>query len=526
MPIDHKSELTNESSWQPVFLRILEQGDSAAREKVLDFISMQTDLSADDAGRFLPILQRLLLDSEPRLRYFSRKACNAFDKWLNVADPRLNEPGTPENGNNLTTKEILLRKMRLGSRYVAFDAMERLTESGDLTLADPLIQFITSEQDTFKISYLVKRIGRISDQRIPALVESFLDHPDPRVVANALESLWDLGTPHLAAKFKTMAESTDNRIRANAVRALFKYAPEEAEKSIETMLTSRNPAWQDSAVFLLQALRTAQHEKFRDIALNSSFAGIRLRALDIPILGSSGTPPATTTTEQRGEKKRHLLGLVFSLVFAGIFNFYFTPRSIAFSLFMGIPGLITLILVRNRNPFFARIALSLLFLAIGDSDRHSLLIIPILMIIWTGSGDPAGIISTKGGFFAGLFVLSSLLLANLEFSRYLQLSQGLEHLSGFLGKSRPLLAILVSHKRSFFAGMFAIISLGTLATAGIDRWSPTDNEPSRLKRQLLIPAIGLLLILACHLAYNLSVAAVLATNGLTQPQTIVKFLSD
>ena len=520
-----------ESTWQAAFQTLLDEGTPADQEKVLEFLGHQDELTAEDAGKFLPILQRLLLDAEPRIRYFARKARNAFSKWNSPGESEADVTLAGGNGDNLTTKEILLRKMRLGSRYVSFEAMERLTESGDVSLGEPLLQFLDSEADPFKISFLVKRIGRIPDPRIPQVLATYFEHSDPRIVANALEGIWGLSVPELTPRLKTLAESPDNRIRANAIRALFHYAPADSGEHIERMLDSRNPAWQDSAVFLLKVLDIPHHENLREKALNSPFAGIRLRALEIPKISgtASSAPPSQTdqpgSPDQGGTRDR--LGLVLTLLIAGLANFYFAPRSMAVSLAMGLPGLIALILVRNRHPVIGRIALSLIFLAISDRDGNALLLIPIFLVIWTGISDPTGFISSKAGFFAGLFAITTLLLANLEFSRYLQLSQGLEHLSGFLGKSPALLNVLTSHKRTFFTALFVIISSGTLLIANFERWfPPSDHDRSRSKLLYLIPILGIVLVLVCHLAYNFSIAAVLAGRGLTQPREILKFLSD
>jgi hypothetical protein len=268
-------------------IRLLREGASEDRQLVLDFIAGQTTLTASEARPFVPLLRQNLMHPDTQVRYFARRAQSQLNgQFPSIFQERASETPVIEmnlgTGAPLSTREILLQKLLLGSRYVAFEAMDRLTESGDPTLAEPLISYLEVTKDPYRISFLVKRLPRIRDPRIPETVATYLDHPDPRVVANAIEGLWLVRVPIYREVFARLAESPDNRIRGNAVRALAHYDPEAAHAHLQSMLESSSIALQDTGVYLLGMLRPPDLQELAEIALKSTFTTIRLKVLEIP----------------------------------------------------------------------------------------------------------------------------------------------------------------------------------------------------------------------------------------------------
>ena len=492
-----------------------------------------------DAQSFVPLIQENLVHSEPNVRYFARKARNSLGKGGEKTQPGDDDLQKELSQSSLSTREILMRKIRLGSRYVAFEAMDRLTESRDSELAGPLISFIEAEKDSFKVSYLIKRIWKIPDPRIPETIKSQLQHSDLRVVANALEGLWELDVPQYREIFAKLAEHPDNRIRANAVRALFKYLPDEAEKFLKVMLETPNIPNQDSAVFLLKVLRPKNVGKLAEIALNSQFAGVRLRALEIPIVPGLSKENSVGGDSERTEgkdgeqggapfRKRDVFGLIASIFISGIYHFFLHPQSIAISLLIVLISLMLLgISARKNDSFLAKVALSMVFLAVADDGIRSLSLAPALLLVWIGLADPSWVFANRGRIFACIFAFSALLLSSLSVNKYLKLADGIACLADFMGKPKPILDVLMAQKRNFFGILFFLISLGTILIAQIDSILPRTTEKSRSLRFYLIVMLGgAMAVLATQLSYGFGVTTLLATNGLTDPAQIIRFLSE
>ncbi len=299
----------------------------------LDFLSQQSSLSPGFAMQLMPMISEAIVHHDTQVRYFARRARNHFlDCYPEISqDTEANKPFRLElkEGKSLTTQEILLHKMRLGSRYVVFEAMERLTESGDPSLATPLLDYLGEETDEYKISYLLRVINRIDDPRIPEALEKYLDHEDPRIVANALDALCDYDRPELAERFTDFATSSDNRIRANAIKGLHRYSPGLAEQHIAEMVKSHNIALQDSGVYLLRVTRPSNLAELLEIAQHSRYATVRLKTLDI-------APPSTEEQElaelnkkedlEQPDPKRDLFLLGFFLGTGVLLLLFADPR--------------------------------------------------------------------------------------------------------------------------------------------------------------------------------------------------------
>jgi HEAT repeat protein len=518
------------AAWREHLLTSLQSPSVGERKKALEFLSLQTDTQIQGEESFLPLVVENLVHENPEVRYFARKARNVLETAGGNAEKQPNSTVESDEANGkLSTREILLRKIRLGSRYVAFECMERLTESRDPLLAEPLLEFLDTENDPYKISYLVKRIARIPDPRVPGAIEARLVHSDLRVVANAIEGLWELEVPALKPKLAEFAGSADNRIRANAVRALHKYAPEEAERHLEDMLESGSVALQDSALFLLKILHPKNVGKLVDMALNSPFAGIRLRALEIPTIPCARPESLPAAGRQSsGGRLSDFSGFALSIFIGGSF-FYSFAHSFTATLVMVVCSLLSFVFARkSEQPFFMKLGLSLAFLAIIDEPRHSLLAVPFLFVIWVGISRDSSLFSfSRSQFFACMFGFFAILLANANFSKYQFLADGVVSLNTYFGKPRAVVDLLSRQKSSFFTTLFFVVSIVTLVIAHLDRWIAKETPTERRVRYYLIAILGgSLAILAAQFSNGFGLMALLSTNGLTEPGQIFKLLSE
>ncbi|HMM60145.1 MAG TPA: hypothetical protein PKC25_08450, partial [Candidatus Rifleibacterium sp.] len=125
--------MTQENNLPPRWQQILEDSlnSSIVDEKTfaLDFISQQSSLTLEMARALMPKITQSIVHPDTRVRYFARRARNQIlDSFPEIESGR-NETSEfkleLKEGQQLSTQEILLHKMRLGSRYVVFEAMDR-----------------------------------------------------------------------------------------------------------------------------------------------------------------------------------------------------------------------------------------------------------------------------------------------------------------------------------------------------------------------------------------------------------------
>ncbi len=130
------------NDWKTLIITSLSSDDDDARLFALDFLSNQNSFSVDILAEFMPLLESSLVHRDTRIRYFARRArSHIFDCFPSLNIDKTTGPvrvsdykPVIKEGEQITAQQILLHKMYLKSRYVVFDAIERLTESSDLSL--------------------------------------------------------------------------------------------------------------------------------------------------------------------------------------------------------------------------------------------------------------------------------------------------------------------------------------------------------------------------------------------------------
>ncbi|HOY67373.1 MAG TPA: hypothetical protein PLP29_10820 [Candidatus Ozemobacteraceae bacterium] len=506
--------------WTPLALRLLKEGTDADQQAVLETLGHHTALTPGQAKAFLPTVNELLLDPDPQVRYFARKARNQLEP-LAPPSPAPGEatPEPPAGTAPLSRRDILLHKLRLGSRYVAFDAIERLTETADPTLAKPLLDHLRSETDSFKLSFLVKRLPRIPSDDIPYAIESFLTHSDPRVVANALEGLSLCRVPHLHDRLLELSGSPDNRIRAAAVQALYGYDPLVAERHIQEMLEHPSIAMQDSGVYLLGLLRPPRLNTLIEIPLGSKFPTIRLRAVEIPRppqgfdLADEEEQPGSPLTERYARK-----GLFGSFAACAGLLLASSFLSTSQTLLLLVAGSAVLIATtRSRLSSFLRATISAA-LAVGLLwGEPRLLIIPTLLAVW----HPALKKKTDDRLpriAAWAFALGACLVTGLLAGPYPQLVRSALALGSTITGPLGNLQGVVAQLTRFETVLFALISGWSLLLLNVDTLLAAAAAPEGRKRRLLILfAVGFAMVAAVNAVMVWSLRFNLATLGISAP---------
>jgi len=92
---------------------------------------------------------------------------------------------------------------------------------------------LVGDKDQRVAAKAVHLLGKSGDPRAVRVLESVLDHADPRVRAEGVEGLWRLGVP---ADYGRWTGDQTPRVRANALRALLGVDAERALQGVESML--------------------------------------------------------------------------------------------------------------------------------------------------------------------------------------------------------------------------------------------------------------------------------------------------
>ncbi len=530
--------------WESMLLSSLQTGATADRILSLDFLSHQNSFELEFARSIIPHILENVLHADTQVRYFARKARNHFyDCYPEIDSGSVeSKPFKLElkEGETLTAQQILLHKLRLGSRYVVFESIERLTDSNDPSLATPLLEFLEQEKDEYKISFLVKRLWKIDDPRILPKLQEYLDHEDPRIVANTLEALCTYDSPDLAEKLTDFATSSDNRIRANALLGLFKYDPELTEKHISEMVRSNNIALQDSAVFLLQKLRPSNLGELLEIVQHSRFATVRLRSLDIAPPTSEELAAAAEGRRLEPEEEnpnRDLMIMAFMLIIGVILLIIADNGSkhLLSFLFLGIAA-VSVMMPDQARTSIKKIALSIGFISSLAWGNTRLMVLPALMGLWITicncnpkekkvdiNGEPIDETSSVmfAWFFAvGAIIITQIIQGNLAY----ELSYAASLLSDRVNVSQDIID-LVSRQGSFEISLFIFVSGLTIALLKFNSWFPKKDPKSKPAKRMFIAAmVCLFIITVMNFAHVFGVSLQLKLTGMKDFSAVVKYI--
>lgn len=529
--------------WKSLICQSLKSSLSSDKTYALDFLSQQSSLSKDFCAGIFQLVKDSILDPDTQVRFFARKARNHLLDCFPELEPEKPQaqilPIKVEDGKPLTAQQILLHKLQLGSRYVVFEALERLTESGDVSVATPLLEFLEKEKDEHKISYALKVLGRLDDPRIPEFLNNYLDHEDPRIVANALESLVQFDIPENLERLSEFALSADNRIRANAIIGLFKYDQPLAEKHIAEMVKSNNIALQASGVYLLKTLRPTNLSELLEIAHQSRFATVRINALDI-------SPPSSEELEINKLKKAEdleppnptrdfFLMEIFLIVGAFMMLVSETRNKHMLSVtFLGIAIAIMALHEKTRTSV-QKMAVSMGFISSLAWGNTRLLVLPALMglwLTWTGNHvNKAGRLekAKPESIFAWFFAMGAIIITQLiqnELSLIMNLAQKLVEASNKV--AQPIIEV-VERQNRFELTTFIMVTAMTAVIMKMNEWFPPKPLPGQppanpLRRLTVATVICLGIILLINLSHVFGVNLHFKINRMENGLQMIKLL--
>ncbi|MCM2279756.1 MAG: HEAT repeat domain-containing protein [Oligoflexia bacterium] len=147
-----------------------------------------------------------------------------------------------------------LRDADEGTRLCAVTAVGKLASPNDPRAVDALLSCLKSEKSEKVLSSLIAAAGRIcSSERILEIVP-YLDSPNERIVANAIEALAQARDPRCSDLILPKLNSRNNRIKANAAMALFAAGHVEVIDTLKPMLMHSDHLMRSSAAFAIGEL--------------------------------------------------------------------------------------------------------------------------------------------------------------------------------------------------------------------------------------------------------------------------------
>ncbi|MGN6367946.1 MAG: HEAT repeat domain-containing protein [Phycisphaerae bacterium] len=143
----------------------------------------------------------------------------------------------------------------------------------------------------------VRLVGRLADPRLKDLLEAAAHHNDPRVRANAIESMELLHIADRSQQVLTMLNSRHNRERANAIKAISQFDFATARECLSRMLADPNPMHRISALWVVSQIHMFEVvRQVSAIARKDPNLRVRRRAADM-LQTLTGNPGSVMTTQ-------------------------------------------------------------------------------------------------------------------------------------------------------------------------------------------------------------------------------------
>lgn len=139
-------------------------------------------------------------------------------------------------------------------RISAVSAMTRLAPRDHEQTLDILFRHIEHESSEKVISTILISLGKLSRTTKLMKVAKFLQHPDERIIANAIEALGASEDPKIIDLLIPFVSSKNNRVKANAAMVLFSKGRVEVIDILKPMLLNSDHLMRASAAFALGEL--------------------------------------------------------------------------------------------------------------------------------------------------------------------------------------------------------------------------------------------------------------------------------
>gem|GEM_PF-2496718 len=220
----------------------------------IESIKALAQLALPGDGPSMEALRRASGDPSPAVSFFARRAVDQLTRSSRARSIRDVSDTAPsgEAGLNLERFESYLTypedpEVRIRAISLAIDRQAR--EALPL-----LLSRLEAETDLFVLSKLAQAVGLLGDAFVVPRLAPFLEHPDSRVRANAVEGLAAIQDEQVFKLLITRLEDPDARVRGNVVKALKGACGFDPVKVLEGMARSATSGDRASALFVLSRM--------------------------------------------------------------------------------------------------------------------------------------------------------------------------------------------------------------------------------------------------------------------------------
>lgn len=221
---------------------LLTSGDESDRKKAIIYLAKNPTMEN------LTVLKDLAeSDESVEIRFFARKAVDVVKKSLKlqVVDGVAASDGAafPEGGFKYPLN---------GASGEKLAAIQYIIDKGLADSLPEMIEAMSSEADPAVLSSMLIVIGKFGGEQEIGVIVPCLENANPRVRANAIESLEMTGSAKVYPYIIARLDDDDNRVRANAVKALKNLGPANTLKILRAMVNSGRVSMQTSAAYAFQ----------------------------------------------------------------------------------------------------------------------------------------------------------------------------------------------------------------------------------------------------------------------------------
>lgn len=171
-------------------------------------------------------------------------------------------------------------------------AMDILSEIADAARIIPPLMRMMRHPNARLRSKAVKMIGR--GNRSTKWVSGRLNDPDPRVRANAVESLWGVDTPESRALLNAAVKDNDNRVAGNAMLGLYYLGEPSVLAEIVKMAAHESARFRSSAAWVMGETGDSRFTEALRHLIAEPEVTVRKRAFAalVRIKAAQGHPPS------------------------------------------------------------------------------------------------------------------------------------------------------------------------------------------------------------------------------------------
>ncbi len=170
------------------------------------------------------------------------------------------------------------RLLRHEKRDLKFNAAVAVCDLVDSSCANVLLQKIELENDMNVKATLVKALGKINEDWIVPEIYRYLDHDNPRIRSNALESLGEFTQSEVTDRILQCVSDSNNRVSATAIKMLCDRGERSGFHQLDTMMRSSDFYRRASANWIIGELKDMNRVDYVIENLGSSDYVVHTRA--------------------------------------------------------------------------------------------------------------------------------------------------------------------------------------------------------------------------------------------------------